>query len=87
MKAGDRVKVVGIPPDVHDDVELRTRALFEKCVGGIFEVLALENVAGLDAPLLRLDVGQMVGAEPWEHTIWIEPNYAEVVDSKANPPQ
>ena len=80
MKAGDKVKVVRIPPDVHDDNELRTRALFEQCVGGVFEVVAIENVEGLDVPLLRLDVGHVVGKESWKDTIWIEPKYVELVD-------
>jgi hypothetical protein len=82
MKTGDRVRVVGIPAELPENNELKTRALFEKCVGRSFHVTAVENIEGLDAPLLRLDVGHILDAEPWEHTIWIEPGYVELLDSK-----
>jgi hypothetical protein len=81
MKVGDQVKVVGTPPGLKDDKELVTRSLFEKCVGRVFEVNALENVEGLEAPLIRLDVGAVLGVNPWEHTIWIEPEYVELTDA------
>ena len=32
MKAGDTMKLIGIPADTHDDEELKTRSLFEKCL-------------------------------------------------------
>ncbi len=47
MKVGDRVKVIGIPPDVRDrkdDKELATRSLCEKCLGEVFKIQALEKV-------------------------------------------
>jgi hypothetical protein len=33
MKAGDKVVLIGIPPNLPDDEEMRTRELFEKCLG------------------------------------------------------
>ena len=66
MKLGDRVRLIGIPPDVRDDREFRTRALFEKCLGKVFLVAGFENVEGLSFQLVRLDVGEVVG----KATIW-----------------
>jgi len=74
VKIGDRVRLIGIPSDVQDDPELRTRTLFEKCLGKTFPIIALENVDGLQYPLVRLDVGHILGEPPYGQTIWVEPN-------------
>ncbi len=81
MNVGDQVRIVGIPPGLNDSDELRTRSLLEKCVGQVFEVTGLQSVEGLDFPFIGLDVGHMVGAQSWEHTIWIEPQYVELAES------
>jgi len=33
MKAGDKDKLISIPPEVRDDEELQARTLVEKCLG------------------------------------------------------
>ena len=81
VKVGDRVRLIGIPPDVKDDGRLQSRALFEKCLGKIFEVAGLENVDGLPFQVVRLDVGNIVGKELYMETIWVEPEYLQVEDS------
>ena len=63
MKAGDTVRLIGIPPDVKDDHELRTRTLFEKCLGRAFSIIALETVDGLPHQLVRLDVGRVLSKQ------------------------
>jgi hypothetical protein len=78
VKAGDTVRLIGIPANLRDDEELATRALFEKCVGQTFVVDGLEQVEGLPYPLARIDVGDVVGEERWKHTIWVEPEYLQV---------
>lgn len=78
MKTGDRVKLVGIPPDVRDKDDMQTRTLFEKCLGQTFVVSDVESFDGVPFPLAKLDVGQVVGKQPWEHTIWVEPEYLQV---------
>jgi hypothetical protein len=83
MKVGDSVKVIGVPPDVrdrNDDKELATRSLCKKCLGEGFKIQALENVEGLSYPLIKLDVGHVLGKQSWEETIWIEPEFVELVD-------
>jgi len=74
VKTGDKVKLIGIPPNLPDD-DLNTRGLFEKCMGQSFVVMGMESVEGLPYPLVRLDVGRVLGEEPWKHTIWVEPEY------------
>lgn len=81
LKIGDSVKLMGIPGDTSDDEDLRTRDLFEKCLGKIFSVAGLETVEGLPYQLLRLNVGQILGEAPELQTIWVEPEYLERVRS------
>lgn len=78
MKIGDKVRIVGIPPGVRDEDDLKTRSLFESCLGKVFQVEGLDKVEGLEHPLVRLDVGHVVGKKPWEHTIWVEPEFVEL---------
>ena len=61
MKIGDKVRLIGIPPDTHDGEELQTRTLFEKCLGKTFAVAGLETVEGLPHQLVQLDVGHILG--------------------------
>jgi hypothetical protein len=65
MKTGDRVKLVGIPPDVRDKDDMQTRTLFEKCLGQTFVVADIESFDGVPFPLAKLDVGHVVGKQPW----------------------
>ena len=48
---------------------MQTRTLFEKCLG-TFVIAAMESVEGSPYPLAKLDVGHVIGEEPWKHTIW-----------------
>ncbi len=61
MRVGDKVRLTGIPPGIHDDEKLQTRTLFEKCVGQTFTVAGLETVEGLPYQLVQLDVGHVIG--------------------------
>ena len=78
MKAGDTVKLIGIPPNLRDDEDLKTRTLFEKCLGQSFVIVEVESVEGVPYPLAKLDVGHVLGNESWEHTIWVEPEYLQL---------
>jgi hypothetical protein len=78
MKPGDTAKLIGIPPNVRDDEKLQTRTLFEKCLGRTFVIAAVESFEGAPSPLARIDVGHVIGREPWEHTIWVEREYLEL---------
>ena len=78
MKAGDMVKLIGIPANLRDDEDLQTRTLFETCLGQSFVVSAVESFEGVPFPLARIDVGHVIGKETWEHTIWVEREYLEI---------
>ena len=80
MKPGDTVRLIAIPPNVRDDKELQTRTLFQKCLGQSFVIGAVESFEGVSFPLARIDVGHVIGKEPWEHTIWVEREYLELQD-------
>lgn len=77
MKAGDNVTLIGIPANLCDDEELQTRALFQQCTGRSFVIAAIEQFVGVPFPLARIDVGHVLGKEPWEHTIWVEQEYLQ----------
>jgi hypothetical protein len=78
VKAGDAVRLIAVPANLKDDRVLQTRTLFEKCLGKTFPIAALEAVNGLPYPLVRLDVGQIVGEEAYMQTIWVEPEYLQL---------
>ena len=80
MKAGDTVTLVGIPPDLRDDEEFHTRTLFQKRLGRSFVISAVESFEGVPFPLAGLDVGDIIGKEPWEHTIWVELEYLRLIE-------
>jgi hypothetical protein len=80
MKPGDTAKLIGIPANVRDDKELQTLTLFEKCLGHSFVIAAVESFEDVPFPLARIDVGHVIGKEPWEHTIWVEREYLELED-------
>ncbi|MFY9843640.1 MAG: hypothetical protein WA718_05610 [Terriglobales bacterium] len=82
MKTGDKVRLIGIPPDAHDDEELATRTLFEKCLGRTFTVAGFETVEGLPYRLVQLDVGHILGQDPHLQTIWVEPEYLQLETSQ-----
>jgi hypothetical protein len=82
LKIGDQVKLIGIPPDVHDCRELQARRLFEKCLGESFTVAGLETVEGLPYQLVKLDVGGALGIAPYLETIWVEPEHLELEASR-----
>jgi hypothetical protein len=67
---------------VADVEDMKTRRLFETCLGKVFRIEALEDVDGLPYQMVELHVGHMVGREPNTEAIWIEPDYLEA----ARPP-
>ena len=79
VRIGDKVRLIGVPPNIHDGERLQTRPLFEKCLGQTFTVAGLETVEGLPYQLVRLDVGHILGQAPYLETIWVEPEYLELV--------
>jgi hypothetical protein len=54
--------------------EIKTRSLFEACVGRIFPIF------GFDGESIELEVGEVCGELPCMQTIWIEPRFVEIVE-------
>ena len=79
MKIGDRVRVVGIPANLPHDDKFKTPEVFQRCFGRIFAGADILRFEGLDHPMIGLDVGEVLGKEPYMETIWIEPEYLESV--------
>ena len=65
MEIGDKVEVVAVRADLPDG-DLQTCHLFENCVGRVFPIV------GFQGHLLELEVGEVVGEQPYMHSIWIE---------------
>jgi hypothetical protein len=84
IKAGDAVTLIGIPANLHDDEELQTRTLFQKCLGQSFVIAAVESFEGVPFPLARIDVGHVLAKPRWEHTIWVEQEYLRPVVAPAD---
>jgi hypothetical protein len=73
MKIGDKVRVLKVPP-ILPEGELKTRTLFEQCVGRVFPVV------GIQQHFLELQVGEVLGKPRYMDSIWIEAEFAEVVE-------
>jgi hypothetical protein len=74
MNIGDKIRVIGVPP-VLPEGGMNTRSLFEACVGRIFPIV------GFNEHLLELEVGEIRGQLPCMHSIWIEREFVEQVES------
>lgn len=74
MKVGDRVRVIHIPPVLPQDHRLNTQSLFELCVGRVF------SIVGFNGALLELEVGEVLGKNAYMDSIWIEPEFVEIVE-------
>ncbi len=73
LRIGDKVRIVGTPPGLKDDEDMKTKTLFELCVGQVFDI------SGLDQGMIELDVGIVVGQPAHLQTIWIERDLVEKV--------
>ena len=76
MKVGDRVRIIQVPPILPEDARLRTRSLFELCVGRVFPIVEFNDVGWLE-----LEVGEVLGKPACMDSIWIEPEFVEIVET------
>jgi hypothetical protein len=73
LKVGDRVRLIQVPPSLPQG-EMNTRSLFEVCVGRTFPIV------GFNGDLMELEVGEVLGKDPCMDSIWIEPQFVELVE-------
>lgn len=78
MKIGDKVRVIGIPEGLPDN-DMQTRRIFELCLGRVFPIEDIKQVEGLPYDLVELLVGEVVGEADYLHSIYMEPEFLEVV--------
>jgi hypothetical protein len=74
MKVGDLVRVIQVPAGLRDDEDLPTKTLFDLCLGKTFPI------AEIDANMIELHVGELLGKLPYQHSIFIEPEFVEAVE-------
>ena len=79
MKIGDRVRVTGIPSNLSNDTKFRTQEVFQRCFGRIFVISDIQKFEGLDHPMIGLDTGGILEKEPYMETIYVEPEYLELL--------
>lgn len=73
MEIGDKVRIVKIPEHLPVD-NLNTQELFKLCLGRAFPIIGFNEVG-----MLELEVGQVLGKPAYEDSIWIEPEFVEIV--------
>ena len=79
MRIGDRVRIVGIPPNLPVYADFNTPEVFQKSLGRIFTVSDIHTFEGLKSPMIGLDVGEVVGKPAYMETIYVEPEYLEPI--------
>ena len=83
LEIGDKIRVTGIPPDVladrYDEEELKTRTVFERCLGRVFPV------ESFDDNRVELLVGKVMGRPAYEHGIYLEPHFIEFAAKPEKP--
>ncbi len=62
-----------------DNYEFKTPEVFQRCLRSIFTIADIQQVEGLDHPVIGLDIGEVVGKEPYMERIYIEPEYLEAM--------
>jgi hypothetical protein len=78
-QVGERVRVVLVPPYLHEatgDAAAETLRFFESCLGKEFQIRSFDAHGQIE--LWANDDGDPADSV-MEHSIWIEPEYGELV--------
>lgn len=76
FRVGNRIRVLQVPPSVLEKMPLETITIFRRCVGQILSIEGFDNRGHLE--LNVMDNGSQA-PNSCHHTIWIEPEYVELV--------
>jgi hypothetical protein len=79
LKIGDKIRVTGVPPGLRDEDEMLTKTVFEKCVGRVF------TIRGFQDNQAELHVGRVMARKSYEESIWVEPEFIELIWTKMKP--
>jgi hypothetical protein len=77
FNVGDTIRVVGIPPGLHDAAEIGTPEVFRDAVGKTFRVEGFDEHGNLELEVWRTDLSN---TQSVPDTIWIEPEFVEPVE-------
>ena len=80
FKIGDTIRVVGIPPGLHDAGGIGTPEVFRDAVGQTFRIEGFDDHGNLELQVWRTDSPH---APKVPDTIWIEPEFVESADDAA----
>jgi hypothetical protein len=58
------------------DERLKTRFLFELCIGRVFPIVGFNDLGWLE-----LEVGEVWGKDRYMDSIWIEPEFVELIET------
>jgi hypothetical protein len=83
MKVGDKIRVVKLPEFVTklSTDFMETKTVFERCLGRTFTIIRIKPGVETGGELLELEVGAVVGEADYMHSIWIEPELVELVET------
>jgi hypothetical protein len=81
MKIGDKIRIVKLPEGLVDDKEFQTKSLFALCLGRVFPIVGIVPVVETGDMLLELEVGEVFGKLAVMHSVWIESELVELVES------
>jgi hypothetical protein len=71
-KIGDLVTIIKVPPDLRDNPELKTKTVFETCLGNTYPIQGFDQYGHLELAVGK-DTDSLVGG--YMNTIWIEPEF------------
>jgi hypothetical protein len=75
MSVGNTVRLMAIPPQ-RSHWDLKTRTLFENCLGGTFRIARVERSKRSPHPLIvGLEVGHVLGKSPEHEIIFVPAAY------------
>jgi hypothetical protein len=71
-RKGDLVTIMKVPSDLRDDPELKTKTVFETCLGKTYAIQGFDRYGHLELAVGK-DIDSLVGG--YMNTIWIEPEF------------
>ena len=69
MRVGDRVRLIGVPPDVED---LATKSTFQKCLGHEFTVTVINKIG-----FAELQIESITGTS--DDKIYVPPRFLKII--------
>jgi hypothetical protein len=78
LGVGDKIRVAGIPSGLKDELDAPIKTVFERCSGRMFTIKDFDEVR------VELHVGRVMGEKSYLRSIFLEPEFIELVWSKSS---